>query len=73
LFNKGLSLQIGKYNQAIVYFDKASNRNPNYADALHGKTESHAKIKVIGTNTIPLIYKYYHLQGSVHLTKKAIA
>ena len=41
----------GKYNQAIVYFDKALNRNPSYADALHGKTEALSKRKMIGTDT----------------------
>jgi tetratricopeptide (TPR) repeat protein len=41
----------GKHNQAIVYFDKALNRNPSYADALHDRTESLSKRKMIGTDT----------------------
>jgi tetratricopeptide (TPR) repeat protein len=51
--------KLGRYNQAIIYFDKALNRNPNYADALHGKTEALAKIKLIGTDITPLIFKYH--------------
>jgi tetratricopeptide (TPR) repeat protein len=41
LNNKGLSLaKLGKYNESIVFFDKALAINPNYVYAMNNKNSA---------------------------------
>ena len=45
LYNKGIALDnLGKYQEAITYYDKVLAINPNYVDALNNKAVAEANL-----------------------------